>query len=105
MLRFLRGLWLAPVLLLASPLQAQNNYSYTVLDRFYQSAAPNRREADITVIRCGSGHDNSGKKYYIYHYLRMSPPMYRTIIPPYWGNPVGGRDHESWIDAVHAACH
>lgn len=63
MMSFLRGLCFAPVLLLASPLQAQNNYSYTVINRFYQSAAPNRREADVTVIRCGSGQHNSGKKY------------------------------------------
>lgn len=72
---------------------------YIVEKRFHQSAATNREEADITVIRCG------GRQYYIYGYYRTSGPRYRAIIPPYWGNPVGGRDHYKFEDAVRAACY
>ncbi len=73
--------------------------SYEVVKRFHQSAAPNREEADITVIRC-----STGKEYYIYGYYRSSGPRYRTIIPPYWGNPLGGGDHYTFEDAIAAAC-
>jgi hypothetical protein len=74
--------------------------SYTVVKRFHQSAATNREEADITVIRC-----SGGRQYYIYGYYRSSGPRYRAIIPPYWGNPVGGRDHYQFEQAVRAACY
>lgn len=76
---------------------AQN---YNVEQRFHQPAAQNREEADITVIRC-----NNGNRYYIYGYYRPRGPRYRTIIPPYWGNPVGGRDHYTFEQAIRAACY
>jgi hypothetical protein len=74
--------------------------SYSVLKRFHQGAAVNREEADITVIRCGNG-----RQYYIYGYYRAGGPRYRAIIPPYWGNPIGGRDHYHFEDAIRAACY
>lgn len=83
-------------MVLPSAVHAQQ---YVVENRFHQSAAPNREEADITVIRCG------GRQYYIYGYYRSSGPRYRAIIPPYWGNPVGGQDHYQFEQAVRAACY
>jgi len=74
--------------------------SYKVMKRFHQSAASNREEADITIIRC-----SNGRKYYIYGYYRNSGPKYRAIIPPYWGNPVGGKDHYRFEQAVAASCY
>ena len=74
--------------------------SYKVLKRFHQSAAPNREEADITIIRC-----SNGRKYYIYGYYRNSGPTYRAIIPPYWGNPIGGKDHYKFEQAIRASCY
>jgi len=71
---------------------------YQVLERAHQSAAVNREEADITVIRC------NGKKYYIYSYYRDAGPQYRAIIPPYWGNPLGGKDFYTYDDVISVAC-
>jgi hypothetical protein len=75
---------------------AQN---YQVVRRFHQPAAPNREEADITIIRCANG-----RQYYIYGYYRAQGPHYRAIIPPYWGNALGGRDHFTFEQAIAAAC-
>jgi hypothetical protein len=77
---------------------------YIVLKRFHQTAATDREESDITVIRCTNGRSD-GREYYIYGYYRNSGPNYRVIIPPYWGNPIGGKDHWSFEDAVAAACY
>ncbi len=74
--------------------------SYVVVKRFHQSAATNREEADITVIRCSNGN-----RYYIYGYYRSSGPRYRAIIPPYWGNPIGGKDHYRFEQAIQASCY
>lgn len=74
--------------------------SYKVLKRVHQSAASNREEADITIIRC-----SNGRKYYIYGYYRNSGPTYRAIIPPYWGNPIGGKDHFRFEQAIKASCY
>lgn len=81
----------------AGPTLAQDYY---VEKRFHQSAAHNREESDITVIRC-----DNGNQYYIYGYYRASGPRYRAIIPPYWGNPVGGQDHYTFEGAIRAACY
>lgn len=87
---------------LALPTLAQTAaaYDYVVVNRVHQTAAPNREAADITVIRCAS----NGQQYYIYGYYRGRGPWYRTIIPPYWGNPLGGGDHHRFDQAVAAAC-
>lgn len=82
---------------ISSNAQAAN---YSVEKRFHQSAATNREEADITVIRCSNGN-----RYYIYGYYRNSGPRYRAIIPPYWGNPIGGGDHHRFEEAVNASCY
>jgi hypothetical protein len=81
----------------ASAVQAAQ---YTVEKRFHQPAATNVEEADITVIRC-----SNGRQYYIYGYYRNSGPTYRAIIPPYWGNPIGGKDHYQFKEAIDAACY
>lgn len=73
---------------------------YEIEGRAHQAAASNREEADITVIRCSNGN-----QYYIYAYYRESGPNYRAIIPPYWGNALGGGDHDRWEKAVAAACY
>ncbi len=81
----------------ASDVQAAQ---YTIEQRFHQPAASNVEEADITVINC-----SNGRQYYIYGYYRNRGPYYRAIIPPYWGNPVGGKDHQQFEDAIEAACY
>lgn len=88
---------IAITLLTSVAAQAGN---YTVRDRFYQAAASNVEEADITIIRC-----SDRKEYYIYSYYRNGGPWYRTIFPPHWGTPIGGGDHYKFEDAVGAACH
>lgn len=92
------------LLLVLSVGNAWADDDYIVLKRFHQTAAVDREESDITVIRCTSGRSN-GREYYIYCYYRNSEPNYRVIIPPYWGNPIGGHDHWSFEDAVAIACY
>ena len=82
--------------MVASTIQAN---AYTILKRFHQSAAQNREEADITVIRC-----SNGLSYYIYSYYRSHGASFRVIIPPHWGKPVGGRDYHYFESAIRAAC-
>ena len=55
-----------------------------------------REAAKVYVIGC------NGQGFYIYEYLNR--PGYRAIRPPDWSHSIGGRDFETYEDAVHVAC-
>ncbi|WP_114008717.1 hypothetical protein [Cohaesibacter intestini] len=96
---FIRAIAVSLVLSGALMVSTPPANAYVVVKRFHQSAAPNREESDITVIRC-----RNGLSYYIYSYYRTSGPRYRVIIPPHWGKPVGGHDYHYFERAIRAAC-
>jgi hypothetical protein len=73
---------------------------HDVISRQHQTAAPNREAATIYQIRCYSNN----RIYYIYQLTDRERPAYRAIIPPYWGNALGGRDWPSYQEAVRVAC-
>lgn len=95
-MRMLRTGLIMALAMSAAPAMAQNNFR--ILREFHQPAAPNVERADITVVQCQSN------QYYIYRYYRSRGPNYRAIIPGFWGNAIGGRDHHSFDSAVRAAC-
>ncbi len=55
-----------------------------------------REAATINIVAC------NGQQFYIYEYLNR--PGARAIRPPDWSHPVGGRDFETYEEALHAAC-
>jgi hypothetical protein len=59
-------------------------------------------EASIShVVACSSANENGGR-YYIYQYVHRQ--AFRAILPPHWGNAIGGRDFGKFEEAVAAAC-
>jgi len=73
---------------------------YRVYEQVYQPAAENVEEAEITHMACWS----TDKHYYIYRYVGRNPQEYRVIKPRDWANPIGGRDHPTFLAAVAVAC-
>jgi hypothetical protein len=55
-----------------------------------------RDAATVYIVGC------NGERFYIYEYLNR--PGFRAILPPDTGHPIGGRDFETYEDAVHEAC-
>jgi hypothetical protein len=90
---FARGMMLALLLcLLADAARA-----FTQSQPVTQLAARNREASTFTVFTCNSAGEN-GRLYYLYQYTNRTPgsPLYRLVIPPSWGQSVGGHD---WPDA------
>lgn len=55
----------------------------------------------ITVVNCNGAGENGGQ-FYIYQYVNRAGV--RAIQPPYWGQPIGGRDWATFEQAAYAAC-
>jgi hypothetical protein len=52
-------------------------------------------------IYCNGRRENGGR-YFIYQYTNR--PGFRAILPPYWGDAIGGRDWRSFERAASVAC-
>ena len=57
--------------------------------------------SNIHVIACNGAGENGGQ-FYIYEYLNR--PGFRAILPPNWGNALGGRDFGTYQEAASVAC-
>ena len=57
-----------------------------------QPAVPGAEPAILSLFSC-PGADN-GRQYWIYHYTerQRGDPTFRVILPPNWGQPIGGHD-------------
>lgn len=57
--------------------------------------------AAVHVIHCDDEGENGGE-YYVYQYIYRDG--FRVIAPPNWGQVIGGRDWDTYMEAVTAAC-
>ena len=55
----------------------------------------------ITVLNCNGAGEN-GRQIYIYQYVNRAG--WRAILPPYWSQAIGGRDWNTYDEAVSAGC-
>lgn len=68
---------------------------------FSQPASPNTEAANISTLVCPGGDG----EYLIYQYTARRPgdPTFRVILPPNWGQAIGGRDLFARQDAEKVA--
>jgi hypothetical protein len=66
-----------------------------------QPASPMTEASEISKFVC----PGSAKQYWIYHYTarRAGEPTFRVILPPNWGQPIGGNDVSTREDAEKVA--
>jgi hypothetical protein len=78
--------------------------AYTISSEGMQPAAPNVEPSYIRVIVC-NGPGENGKQFYLYEYDRPAgQATFRAVLPPNWGQSVGGHDYDTFQQAAQAAC-
>lgn len=90
-----------------SLVQSPSAWAWDIVEEFDQAEARDAEgritveESIIYVIAC-SGPSENGGQYYLYEYVNRDG--YRAILPPDWGQPIGGRDFDTMDEAGAAAC-
>lgn len=99
MKRALRKTWaISAAVALMAPLSA---HAYQEVNTLNQQAAAGVEASVIHVIACNGAGENGGQ-YYVYQYVNRAG--FRAILPPNWGQALGGHDWSSFAEAAQAAC-
>ncbi len=83
--------------------------AYQISTQYSQSAeardASGRlwNEASRMYLLTCNGAGENGRQYYLYQYLKRLG--FRVILPPNYGQAIGGRDFSSYEEAANTACH